>query len=1359
MNKEKIESIDVLEDIIVGRVDPNIYAFTTNTIPNYLKVGDTYRSVSTRLREWKKYFPELKKEFEDKAVISEDVYFRDFAVHEYLLQDLGKLRLLPNEIGEKIYYSREFFKDTEAIEVKNAIKDIKKNYEANSSKYEYYSANNRLPKTFHYVRQGEWTLRPNQQEAVNNFIKAVKNGRKNLLMYAVMRFGKSFTSLCCALEMEAKVVLVVSAKADVRDEWKKTVESAGNFEGYFFLDSRDLESNENVIDEKLKKNEKVVVFLTLQDLQGEEIKEKHQEVFNQSLDLLIVDETHFGARASSFGFVLRDNGGYEKEDEKNIIKLEDESIEINLAEEQIKSFKNAKIRLHLSGTPYRILMGSEFEKEDIISFVQFSDIVNDQKQWDDINLCKDDINEWDNPYYGFPQMIRFAFNPSKSAIEKMEMLKESGVSFAFSALLEPCSIKRDIVNKSHKKFKNEKEILDLLQVIDGSKNDENLLGFLDYNKIKEGKMCRHMVMVLPYCASCDAMENLLVKNKKTFKNFDEYEIINISGVEGALNYRTPNDVKNIIDKLEREDKKTLTLTVNRMLTGSTVEQWDTMLYFKDTASPQEYDQAIFRLQNQYVRTLASKDRIIKENLKPQTLLVDFDPNRLFRMQEQKSLIYNVNKEENGNSRLKERITEELRISPIITMNHNKIHQVEATNILEVVSEYNNQRSVSDEVEDLPIDLLILRDKKIRKVIEQQSEFNSNGSGGLKIKPVEGEGKDLDIDFLDGKREKDKEGEEKEKDYTDLKDKDTKSLEKKIRTYYQRILFFTFLTRDKVESLEDIINIIDSNYNERLAKNLYLERTILISVAKHMHPLKLSSLDYKIRNISRLASDESISTQEKIMTSLKKFNKISKSEVRTPLYICDKMVGMIPEDRLRKIVDNGEKLLDIGSKFGEYAVSLYDRLTKEIGYTIDEVKDLIYTIPTSSIAYEFIRKFYEILGLDINNIAKEFTVYDLLEIECEDEKYNYDRIAKLLKQSEKFSEISLKENIEIGDDLVKFGAVVGNPPYNESVVGTSDKHIYNHFMELSYSIADYTCLITPARFLFNAGKTPKKWNQKMLNDPHLKVMLYEQNSDKIFPNIGITGGLVITVRDLNESFGSIKTFTAFTELNSILTKVESHSKNQGLDSIIYLQNKFNLNSLYKDFPQYRSMIGSGGREKRLTTSIFSQLDIFKEKKTKEYNIKVLGLISNDRLYRYINHKYLEEHENLYCYKVILPKSNGSGAIGEVSSTLLIGEPLIGEPFTGFTQSFISIGAFESEYEANAALKYVKTKFARTMLGTLKITQDNNKATWKNVPIQNFTKESEIDWMKSVEDIDQQLYKKYNLSKSEIDFIESKVTSME
>ena len=65
----------------------------------------------------------------------------------------------------------------------------------------------------------------------------------------------------------------------------------------------------------------------------------------------------------------------------------------------------------------------------------------------------------------------------------------------------------------------------------------------------------------------------------------------------------------------------------------------------------------------------------------------------------------------------------------------------------------------------------------------------------------------------------------------------------------------------------------------------------------------------------------------------------------------------------------------------------------------------------------------------------------------------------------------------------------------------------------------------------------------------------------------------------------------------------------------------------------------------------------------------------------------------------------------------------------------------------------------MLGILKITQHNPGPKWKYVPLQDFTSRSDIDWSKSVHEIDLQLYKKYKLSKAEIKFIEEKVKAME
>lgn len=181
------------------------------------------------------------------------------------------------------------------------------------------------------------------------------------------------------------------------------------------------------------------------------------------------------------------------------------------------------------------------------------------------------------------------------------------------------------------------------------------------------------------------------------------------------------------------------------------------------------------------------------------------------------------------------------------------------------------------------------------------------------------------------------------------------------------------------------------------------------------------------------------------------------------------------------------------------------------------------------------------------------------------------------------------------------------------------------------------------------------------------------------------------------------------------------------------------------------------DRRIASNAFQKLpDLFTEEKPdngEEY-IQIYGRINNIRCYKWFKRAYLSEPNSFLKYKVILPKANGSGAIGEVLST-----PLIGTPLIGFTETFISIGAFDSEAEAANCLKYVKSKFARTLLGVLKITQDNTKEKWAKVPLQDFTAQSDIDWSQTIADIDQQLYRKYGLSEDEIAFIESKVRAMD
>jgi len=348
----------------------------------------------------------------------------------------------------------------------------------------------------------------------------------------------------------------------------------------------------------------------------------------------------------------------------------------------------------------------------------------------------------------------------------------------------------------------------------------------------------------------------------------------------------------------------------------------------------------------------------------------------------------------------------------------------------------------------------------------------------------------------------------------------------------------------------------------------------------------------------------------------------------------------------------------------------------------------------------------------------------------------------------------------------FDYVIGNPPYQESNdredVARGALPVYHLFMEEAYKVGSVVELITPARFLFNAGATPKAWNQKMLKDSHLRVASYFSDSTEIFPSTDIKGGVAITIRDETKDYGAIETFATFPELNSILKKVKSTCF-ESFGDIVITRTAYRLSDkMHKDHPEAISQL-SDGHAYDMSSNIFVRLaQIFFDKKPNDSHdyVRMYGLVKNKRCYKYVRRDYVQGHKNLDYYKVLIPQANGSGAIGEVLSTPLVGQPLVGQPLVGHTETFLSIGCFDTEKEAMACLKYVKTKFARAMLGILKVTQNNPPATWRYVPLQNFhtPPQSDIDWSKSVHEIDLQLYRKYGLNKKEIAFIESHVKEM-
>lgn len=339
---------------------------------------------------------------------------------------------------------------------------------------------------------------------------------------------------------------------------------------------------------------------------------------------------------------------------------------------------------------------------------------------------------------------------------------------------------------------------------------------------------------------------------------------------------------------------------------------------------------------------------------------------------------------------------------------------------------------------------------------------------------------------------------------------------------------------------------------------------------------------------------------------------------------------------------------------------------------------------------------------------------------------------------------------------KFYAVIGNPPYQEEVLGsTRPKPIYNHFMDCSFAISEKTELITPARFLFDSGLTPKEFNKRMLNDPHLKVEEYYPDGATVFTGPEIKGGVVITYRDSSKIIGPIRRMYKDERHRPLVEKVTSTPGFVSLNTIIGSQGTYKYTKLFfEENPIAQSVFEKGTKDKILS----SQLDEFSfafNSEKQEDSIKILGRLNNKRVYRWIKNEYVKEvgADTLSHYKVFMAEGQGSGVYGETLS-----EPIIGEPETGQTDTFLTFGCFSNIENAKNLTKYLKTKFARALLGALKVTQHANAAVWKFVPLQDFVFDSDIDWSKSISEIDKQLYAKYGLSQEEIDFIESHVKEM-
>ena len=1149
----------------------------------------------------------------------------------------------------------------------------------------------------------EIIFRPEQESAINKTVKYFQTGDK-FLWNAKMRFGKTLCALEVARQMNFAKTIIVTHRPIVNAGWYKDFNKIFNGTDYIFGSYKDKGYS---LEELLARKKFFVYFISIQDLRSSATVggkfNKNSAAFKTLWDFVIVDEAHEGTKTFLGDKVIN-----------ALIK------------------KETKF-LALSGTPFNII--ENYDAKAVYTW----DYVMEQKakaDWDK-NFPLDS-----NPYDELPRINIFTYNLGKL----FNYIDAEEYSFSF----------REFFRAPEEKFIHEDDVKSFLDLL--VKEDENNYPFAreDFRN-----MFRHTLWIIPGVKEGRALSSLL-QSHAVFKFF---KIVNVAG-NGDSDDEPANALEKVREAIDNNER-TITLSCGKLTAGVTVPEWTAVFYLAGghSTSAANYLQTIFRVQSP-----CNKGGVSKRNC----YVFDFAPDRALQViADSVKVSTRAGKTTNDQRRA---LGELLNFCPVIAIEGSEMKNYNtADKILQKIKTFYAERVVRSGFSDSKIyndELLKLNDLDLKKFDALKKIVGSSKSTNeisINEQGLTNEQRDKKAKTNRPKTSEEKELEKQKRRRLDaIKILYGISIRMPLLIYGANVDINEDIT---IEKFSDIVD--DASWAEFMptgvSKDLfaqfikYYDPDVFVKAGRIVRERaeaadKLKPTD-RVKKIAELFSTFKNPDKETVLTPWRVVNlHLSETFGGYNFLIEDEPPHFVPT----KIFKPDKKILDINAKTGLYP--LY------VTYSIYRAR--LAEVDEDTVPLEELRRLWDktvaenIFVICKTPMAKMITCRTLFGYR-DGKNFNahcFDDLINLLKfKPDKFVERVINKNFwNKGVGKMFFDGVVGNPPYQ--IAGSGDNKtfaspVYNLFMENAFKLSDKVSLIHPARCLFNAGATPQDFRNKILNDPHLKVIRYEPDSKKFFPTSDIKGGVAITYYDAKENFGAIGTFIPFDELKSIHQKVCVDNKNfRPLSEIMFGTDIYHwTEQIHIENPNIVARM-SKGHEYDISTNAFELLpEIFLKDKPndgKEY-VQFFGREKNHRVYKWIRRDYLKEHKVFDKWKVFVPASNGSGAIGEVLVTPLVGSPLVGSPLVGHTSTFITVGAFDTRAEAEACIAYIKSKFCRVMLGILKVTQHNPPATWSKVPLEDFTSASDINWSGQV---DEQLYRKYNLSAEEIKFIEEKVKAM-
>ncbi len=1254
--------------------------------------------------------------------------FSDKTVHRVLLNS-GIKRGKPN--GETGF---EWFKTTVDV-AKNAIQAVKEGRQTLTGK-DFKEARVAID------------FREEQKDAIKQTIKAFKS-HNEMLWYAKMRFGKTLTALEVVRQLQYRRVIIATHRPVVNDGWGtdfKKIFFEGNSKNNYTYFGKIAESdkdsaqsdagNDKHLAQLDKGGKHFIYFTSIQDLRGSQRVggkfNKNNAVFDLDWDLIIIDEAHEGTQTS-------------------------------LGDDVIKKLRKEKTKiLSLSGTPFNLL--DKYTEANTYTW----DYVMEQKR----KLEWDLMHHGDhNPYADLPQMHIYTYD--LSAKLKAYVSDEYGSkAFDFREFFRV-----HVSGAQEGRFVHEKDVEAFLNLL--VQNDAN--SEYPYATSAYRNIFRHTLWMIPGVKEARALSELL--RKHPVFGSDEFGIANVAGEGDDYEDTHAKDALNLVRNTIEKNRYSITLSCGKLTTGVTVPEWTAvfMLSGSYSTAASQYLQTIFRVQSA---------GCIEGKQKTDCYVFDFAPDRTLKVLSE--TVHLSRKPGKSDVKRRQAMQEFLNFCPVISIAGSKMTAYSVNSMMEQLKQIYAERAVNSGFDDESIynDELLKLDhlaaeqfNKLKDIIgaskasakKDSVVVNDKGLTQAELEKAEAE----DNDDQPGpptpeeleRRRKMREAREARKKAIDIL--------RGISIRMPLLIYGADVELDEEIDIDDFVKIVDdSSWAEFMPAGVtkeifatftkYYDRDIFIAAGK------------RIRRLAAEADCGSPTVRvQKLAEVFSKFKNPDKETVLTPwrvvnLHLSETIGGwnffkdnkedtphfVEQAETTATIFRKDGKVLEINSKTGLYPLYVaYSFYRQQLDGKLEKdyepehlqavwdtvIRENVYVICKTPMAKSI--------------TARTLRGYRPVKVNTH---YFEDLINMLKNKPNQFKKKVLKGSYWGKKEVeMKFDAVVGNPPYQVAANGDANGSdpIYHHFIDTARELSPRGTLIHPGRFLFKAGKTPKDWNEKILSDSHFKVVKYWSDSKDVFSTVDIKGGVAITEWDRNIDYGKIGVFTPYSELQTIMEKVKKRNFHS-FANLVYARTVYRLSSDFYEKNAWAKGRQSKGHDFDFGSNVLSVLpEIFSENKEVDKNAKIHGVIKNKRVEKWMNRKWLSVPDNFEFYKVLVPAANGTGAIGEVLSTPIIGTPIIGTPITGHTETFMSIGKFSAEAEARACYKYVCSKFARCMLGILKVTQHNPKDTWEYVPLQDFTKQSDIDWSKTIPEIDQLLYQKYNLSQEEITFIESKIKPME